>query len=183
MDKKNTSASVRLHDLDFVPYLTEEDIKSAVQRIAYDLKRDFFDKNPIVIVVLTGAVFFATDLIKAMQIPVEPHFVKLKSYQGTTSTGELSVLMDIDCDVRDRHLIVVEDIVDTGLTMYQYLQQLQSRNPASLHLVSLLAKPAALLYPVNIDYVGFAIPNEFVVGYGLDYNQAGRTLPAIYQKS
>ena len=182
MDEISKKVSVRLHDSDFVPYLSANEIRGFILRLAKDLSRDFKDKDPVFIVVLTGAVFFAIDLIRAMDIPVELHFVKLKSYQGTTSTGELTVLMDIDSDVSDRHLIVVEDIVDTGLTMFHYLKLLQSRNPASVHLVSLLAKPDALCFPVHIDYIGFEIPNDFVVGYGLDYNQAGRTLPAIYQK-
>lgn len=172
---------ITAHNLTFEPYLDEADIATRVEALGIQLRQQYEGKRPLFLCVLNGAFIFAADLIRAAGIECEVAFVRLASYEGTVSTGKVSTVLGLDLEIKDRHIIVVEDIVDSGRTLYHFLAELQTRQPASLSLAVLLFKPEALLLPVKIDYLGFEIPNKFVVGYGLDYNGLCRNLPSIYQ--
>ena len=138
-------------------------------------------KKPLFIAILNGAFIFAADLFKQINIEAEISFIKLASYKGIKSTGKVITAIGLDVDLHRRDVIIVEDIVDTGKTLFQFLPQLQHQHPASLKIASLLHKPDALLHPIKIDYLGFTIPNKFVIGYGLDYDGLGRNIKEIYQ--
>ena len=148
--------------------------------MAEQINRDMEGKNPLFLGVLNGAFMFASDLMKNITIPCEISFVKLASYQGVTSTGTVKEVMGINEDLSGRHVIIVEDIVDTGRTMKQMIESLGTRKPASVSICSLFVKPEKLLEPIDIAYKCFSIPNDFIVGYGLDYDQQGRNLKEIY---
>ena len=137
-------------------------------------------RNPLLLEVLNGSFIFAADLMREMDIPCEISFVKLASYQGTTSTGTIKEVLGINEDLAGRTVIIVEDIVESGLTMQRMIESLGTRNPASVHICTLLLKPERLKVPLNIEYVAFSIPNDFILGYGLDYDQQGRQLKDIY---
>lgn len=175
------SDHVAAHDLTFEPFISEAEIAMAVKRIGDAIRQGFQHKRPLFLCVLNGAFVFAADLVRAAAIESEIAFVRLSSYEGTASTGKISTVLGLDLDVRDRHIIVVEDIVDSGRTLHHFMAELRSKSPASLSLAVLLFKPEAVQMPVEIDYLGFEIPNKFVVGYGLDYNGLCRNLPSIYQ--
>jgi hypoxanthine phosphoribosyltransferase len=145
------------------------------------MSRDFAGKNPVFVAVLNGAFMFASDLFKAINFNAEICFIKLASYKGTKSSGQVVSVIGLDMLLKDRHVIIIEDIVDTGRTLNHFLPELESQQPASMKLCALLHKPDATVFPITIDYVGFSIPDRFVVGYGLDYDGFGRNLPAIYQ--
>ena len=168
-------------DKTFVPYLNASAIEIEVSRMASEISRDYHDKNPLFIAILNGAFMFASDLFKKITIPAEISFIKLASYKGTKSTGNVITAIGLEADVYGRDVIIVEDIVDTGKTLSVYLPQLIHQQPASLKICSLLHKKEATTHPLNIDYLGFEIPNLFVVGYGLDYNGFGRNLNQIMQ--
>ncbi len=159
--------------------LTEDQIKSRVQELGSELARDYGDKRPLLVSILKGAFIFLADLTRAMSIPHELDFMVVKSYEGTQSSGTVRILEDLHQSIEDRHVILVEDIVDSGLTLEYMRRNLQTRNPASLEVVSLLDKAEARTVEVEVERVGFTIPNEFVVGYGLDYNQLYRNLPFL----
>lgn len=171
---------IQLHDLHFQPYLTSEEIQETVQSLAATLEMKYQGKNPIFIGVLNGAFMFLSDLLQNYTADCEVEFVKMKSYQGTSSTGEVKIELDFP-DLIDRHVIVVEDIVDTGNTLVKIDELLQTKSLKSLAYCSLFLKPEVYNKDLEIDYVGMAIPNKFIVGYGLDYNGLGRNLPEIYQ--
>lgn len=173
--------SVHIGDLTFVPYISKEEIKGIIDRLAVRIRKDYAGLDPVCLVVLNGAFFFAADLIQAMDIQCEIHFVKLSSYSGTTSTGHIRQTLDASVDIEGRDVLVIEDIIDTGLTMSTYLPQLKEDGARSVALASLLVKPSAIQHPLEIKYRGKNIPDAFVVGYGLDYNQKGRHLHHIYQ--
>lgn len=160
--------------------IPEAEIKQRVKEVAAEISRDMEGKNPLLLGVLNGAFIFAADLMREMTIPCEISFVKLASYQGTTSTGTVKEVMGINEDLAGRHVIIVEDIVDTGLTMKQMIESLGTRNPASVSVCSLLVKPDKLQVELDLKYVAFKIPNEFILGYGLDFDQAARGLRDIY---
>lgn len=168
-------------DKTFVPYLDQQTIESAVKRMAKEISNDYQDKNPLFIAILNGAFMFASDLFKEISIPAEISFIKLASYKGTKSTGNVITAIGLESDVFGREVIIIEDIVDTGKTLSVYLPQLMHQQPASLKICSLLHKKEATTHPLKIDYLGFEIPNLFVVGYGLDYNGFGRNLNQIMQ--
>ncbi len=172
---------VSLHDLHFIPLISEERVLERVQAIGAELTERYVDKNPLFISILSGAFVFASDLMRAFHGNCEVGFVKLASYSGTQSTGTVQTVMGLEKDLRGRHVIVVEDIVDTGRTLHFFLQYLQERSPASVCTVTFLRKPDAAEFPVPVDYVGFDIDDRFVVGYGLDYEGLGRNLAAVYQ--
>ncbi|RMG87281.1 MAG: hypoxanthine phosphoribosyltransferase [Bacteroidetes bacterium] len=172
---------ITLHDLKFEPYLSEATIRERVREVAKAIETDFKGKCPVFLAILNGSFVFAADLIRACNIPSEIAFTKLSSYEGLRSSGEVKMVFGADIDLANRHVIVVEDIIDSGRTMDAFLPALQAKNPASLSLAVLLLKPDALEFPVKADYLGFEIPDKFVVGYGLDYNELGRNLPGIYQ--
>lgn len=172
---------VTVHDKEFEVYLDRDTIWSRVQTIGRQLDIDYKGLNPLFIGVLNGAFIFAADLFRVLNIEAEISFVKLTSYEGTSSTGAVVSAIGLKEDVKDRHVIIVEDIVDTGKTLSEFLPQVLAQSPASLKIASFLTKPEALKHDVKADYVGFEIPNKFVVGYGLDYNGQGRNLTDLYQ--
>jgi len=172
---------LRIHDKTFKPYLSAESIQEKVEELAAGLSRDYAGKNPVFIAILNGAFIFAADLFKALDFDAEISFIKLASYKGTKSTGQVITSIGMDIELFNRHVVILEDIVDTGKTLHEFLPQLWHQHPASLKVVALLHKPEAMAFPLKVDYAGFEIPNKFVVGYGLDYNGLGRNHPAIYQ--
>ena len=174
-------ATLRVHDKEFTPYLTEEVIGKRIGVIADEINRDYAGKKPVFIAVLNGAFIFAADLFKQIRIEAEISFIKLASYKGVKSTGKVITAIGLDVDLHGRDVIIVEDIVDTGKTLFQFLPQLEHNHPASLKIAALLHKPDAMVHPIQIDYLGFTIPNKFVIGYGLDYDGLGRNIKEIYQ--
>lgn len=174
-------AIIKVKDLEFEPYLTREDIKTQIERIAAQINKDYEGKRPLFVAILNGSFMFAADLFKAVSIDAEICFIKLASYKGTKSTGQVITAIGLDQDIHDRHVIIIEDIVDTGKTLNEFLPQLMHQQPASLALAVLLHKPDATKHPIEINYLGFTIPNKFVLGYGLDYDGLGRNIPEIYQ--
>ena len=173
--------NIRVHDKDFEPYLSAEQITSGIRSIAQKLNKDYAGKRPLFIAILNGSFMFAADLFKELKIDAEICFIKLASYKGTKSTGHVITAIGLDIDLYGRDVVIVEDIVDTGKTLNEFLPQLRHQQPASLKIVALLQKPDALQFPINVDYIGFSIPNKFVVGYGLDYDGLGRNMPEIYR--
>jgi hypoxanthine phosphoribosyltransferase len=173
--------TLQIHDKLFKPYISEEAIREKVEELAAALDRDYKDKNPIFIAILNGAFIFAADLFKSLTIDAEISFIKLASYKGMKSSGQVITAIGLDIEIFDRHVVILEDIVDTGKTLNEFLPQLWHQQPASLKIVALLHKPDAALYPLKVDYTGFEIPDKFVVGYGLDYNGRGRNTASIYQ--
>ena len=172
--------TVKIKDKTFRVSISEQEISQRVKAVAERINHDFAGKNPLFLAVLNGAFVFAADLMREITIPCEISFVKLASYQGTTSTGNVHEVLGINEDLTDRVVIIVEDIVDTGLTMRQMVESLGTRHPAEVHICSLLVKPDKLKVNLDLEYVALEIPNEFIVGYGLDYDQLGRNLKDIY---
>jgi len=174
-------SAIKVHDKYFVPYLSEIEIQQKIQQLATQLSNDYKHARPLFIAILNGSFMFASDLFKHLNIEAEICFIKLASYKGTKSTGQVFTAIGLDMDITQRHVIVLEDILDTGKTLNHFLPQLKNQQPASLKIAVLLHKPEATVYPVNIDYCCFSIPDKFVVGYGLDYNGLGRNLASIYR--
>ncbi|MFN4146350.1 MAG: hypoxanthine phosphoribosyltransferase [Runella sp.] len=164
----------------FVPFIEKQRLEERIEELGRKISEDYEGKNPLLVVVLNGAFMFASDLMKNISIPCEITFVRVSSYTETKSSGELTEVLGLKESIRGRHVIIVEDIVDTGLTMNKLLFQLSIQKPGSIQVASLLFKPEALKTPLNIKYVGFEIENKFVVGYGLDYDEQGRNIPEIY---
>ena len=171
---------VKILDKTFEVSIPEEEIKKRVKELAQRLNKDMDGKNPLFLAVLNGSFIFAADLMREMTIPCEISFVKLASYQGVTSTGKVHEVLGINEDLTGRTVVIVEDIVDTGRTMKQMIESLGTRKPAAIHICTLFVKPEKLLEPLDIDYAAFSIPNDFILGYGLDYDQQGRNLKEIY---
>jgi len=174
-------STIQVLDKTFEPYLKEAAIQEKITALAAQLNLDYAGKRPLFLSVLNGAFLFTADLFKQITIEAEVSFIKLASYKGTSSTGNVITAIGLDINVQDRHIVILEDIIDTGKTLYHYLPQLNSMQPASVKIAVLLDKKDALQYPVRIDYACFEIPNKFVVGYGLDYDGLGRNTKAIYQ--
>ena len=172
---------MKVHDKHFEPYLTADNIDKAVRSLAEEINEKYADKTPLFIAILNGSFMFASDLFKYVTIKAEICFIKLASYKGTKSSGQVVTAIGLDTDIHDRHVIIIEDIIDTGKTLSEFLPQLQHQQPASLKICALLHKPDATTHPINPDMVGFSIPNRFVLGYGLDYDGLGRNIPEIYQ--
>jgi len=172
---------VTLHDKTFDIYLSEQTIQERVRELAEAINRDYAGKKPLFIAILNGAFMFASDLFKQLTVDAEISFIKLASYKGTNSTGQVVTAIGLDQDLIGRDVVIVEDIVDTGKTLHEFLPKLQHHQPVSLRIATLLHKPEATRYELTLDYVGFSIPNKFVVGYGLDYDGLGRNLKEIYQ--
>ncbi len=171
---------VQVKDKLFRKLITEEEIKEKVKAVAQQISTDMAGKNPLLLAVLNGSFMFAADLMRMLTIPCEISFVKLASYQGTTSTGQVKEVLGINEDLNGRHVIIVEDIVDTGRTMKRMVEQIGTRHPASVSVCTLLLKPDKLQEDLDLRYVAMQIPEQFIVGYGLDYDQAGRNLRDIY---
>jgi hypoxanthine phosphoribosyltransferase len=172
---------IKVHDKSFETYLSEETIQKRVAEIAADISTEYTGKKPLFIAILNGSFMFAADLFRRLTIDAELCFIKLSSYKGTQSSGRVVTTIGLDDDLFDRDVIIVEDIVDTGKTLHNFLPRLIHQQPKSLKMVTLLHKPDATEFPLVLDYVGFSIPNKFVVGYGLDYDGLGRNLKEIYQ--
>lgn len=171
---------VQVKDKTFRPFIKEETILKRVRQVAADISRDLQGKHPLLLAVLNGSFMFAADLIRAIDLPCEISFVRMASYSGTKSTGHVKELMGLSEDIDGRDVIIVEDIVDSGLTMKELLGILGAKHPASLRIATLLVKPDNLKVDLNIDYRCFDIPSDFIVGYGLDYDGEGRNLRDIY---
>lgn len=173
--------NITVHDKQFQPFITAEELQGRIKQMAENINRDYSGKRPLFIAVLNGSFMFAADLFKYLTIEAEICFIKLASYKGTKSTGHIITAIGLDTDIIGRDVIIVEDIVDTGKTLNEFLPQLYHQQPESLKIAALLHKPEATLFEVPIDYLGFSIPNIFVVGYGLDYDGLGRNLRELYQ--
>ena len=171
---------VKIKDKTFKTSIPEVEIQQRVKEVADHSNSDMADTNPLLLAVLNGSFMFAADLMKNITIPCEISFVKLASYQGTQSTGEVKEVIGINEDLAGRTVIIVEDIVESGLTIQRMLDSLGTRNPDSIDVCTLLLKPDRLKVDLDIKYVAFSIPNDFILGYGLDYDQQGRNLRDIY---
>ena len=172
---------IQVLDKKFQPYIKAPQIQEQIDKLAKQLNEDYAGKKPLFIAILNGSFMFASDLFKELTIDAEICFIKLASYKGTKSTGNVITSIGLDMPLTGRHVIIVEDIVDTGKTLFEFLPQLVNQQPASLKIAALLHKPDALKHPLTIDYLGFNVPNKFLLGYGLDYDGLGRNLKEIYQ--
>lgn len=172
--------TIQLKDKRFKINIPSEEILRQVGRVAEEIERDFEGRTPLFVIVLNGAFMFASDLLKAITMNCEINFVKLSSYHGTQSTGKVKEIIGLNQDIKGRDIIIVEDIVDTGVTMENLLADLQTMKPNSISIATLLFKPASFKKDYKVHYTGFEIPNDFIVGYGLDYDQLGRNLSDIY---
>lgn len=172
--------TIKIKDRLFSVSIMEKDILREVKRVADEINNDLKDQNPLFLSVLNGSFMFTADLMKHITIPCEISFVKLASYQGVSSTGAIKEVIGINEDIAGRTVVIVEDIVDTGLTMQRLIETLGTRGPKKIHIASLLVKPDKLKVKLDIEYVAMKIPNDFIVGYGLDYDGYGRNYPDIY---
>lgn len=172
---------IQVKDREFEVFLKEEDIQKEIKRVAAEINRDYAGKQPLFLCVLNGSFMFAADLLKDVNVPCNVSFVKVSSYQGTDTTGKVKELMGLQEDVEGRHIIIVEDIVDTGYTMRDVLDSLAEKKAASVQVCALLCKPDKLKVDINLKYLAMNIPNGFIVGYGLDYDGFGRNSRDIYK--
>ena len=173
-------STIRIKDKTFRISIPEAEIKSRVKALAEQISKDMAGKTPLFLGVLNGSFIFAADLMREMTIPCEISFVKLASYQGTTSTGKIKEVLGINENLSGRTVIIVEDIVESGQTIKRMIESLGTRNPASVHICTLFVKPDKMEESLDIEYAAFSIPNDFILGYGLDYDQQGRGLKEIY---
>lgn len=174
------SKVIQVRDKQFAVSIPEEKIREQVKRVAAEINRDYAGQHPIFLAVLNGSFIFAADLLREVVLPCEISFVRLASYEGMGSTGEIREIMGLNVDITGRPVIIVEDIVDTGLTMAHMLETLRKHNPSNIDICTLLLKPEKLQVNLDIRYCCMEIPNEFVVGYGLDYDGYGRNSRDIY---
>jgi hypoxanthine phosphoribosyltransferase len=172
---------IQLHDKHFVPFITAADIDAVVMRMAKQVENDLKDETPVFIGVLNGAFMVVSDFVKHYNGPCEVSFVKLASYEGTESTGDIKQLIGLGQSLEGRTVVIIEDIVDTGNTIVELKKMFESQNVKQLKIATLFFKPEAYTKDIALDYTGFEIPNKFIVGYGLDYDGLGRNLPEIYQ--
>lgn len=173
--------NIHLHDKEFSLYLTHDQILSDIAAMAAKIDEDLKGKSPLFVVVLKGAFMFASDLMKKINLPAEVAFVRLSSYLGTSTTHDVKEKISLDIEPCDRPLVIIEDIVDTGNTMEMFLKKLKEQGWSDVRLATLLFKPEAFHKDFKVDYIGRSIPNDFIVGYGLDYDELGRNLPDIYK--
>lgn len=174
-------SKVNIHDKSFDIFIPAEKIALQIKKIADAINTDYAGERPLFIAILNGSFMFASDLFKELQLEAEICFVKLASYQGVKSTGKVVTSIGLDVSLKDRHIIIIEDIVDTGKTLSDFIPQLAVQNPASIKVAALLHKPDALKFPLDLHYICFEVENKFLLGYGLDYDGLGRNLPDIYQ--
>lgn len=172
---------VTAHGKAFRPMISAEEIAAKVTDLGQQISKDYEGKKPLILSILNGAFIFAADLVRALSIDCEMTFVKLASYKGTSTTGNVRTVLGLDMSLKGRHIIIVEDIVDTGNTLNNFFKELEKEEAASIALVTCFFKPDALQHPLNINYCGFKIPNKFIIGYGLDYDGLGRNYACIYQ--
>lgn len=170
-----------IHDKQFHSYISEAEIQSVVERLANDLEKDYQGKELIFLSILNGSFMFTSDLMKSINSNVEVSFVKVSSYKGTNTTGRVDELIGLNADLKNKSVVILEDIVDTGITIDKVLTLLRTQDVESIEICTLLFKPEAYLGKNKPKYIGMEIPNKFVVGYGLDYNELGRNLKEIYQ--
>ncbi len=173
--------TVKIHDKEFKIFISKEKIQKRIQELGATLSKKFKGKKPIFISILNGSFVLVADLVRACDFDCELSFIKLSSYQKMQTTGKVNVIMGLDIDVEGYDVIVVEDIIDTGNTLSKFIPDLYAEKPKSVTILTLLFKPDALKNDIQIDHIGFEIPNKFVVGYGLDYDGLGRTIPDILQ--
>ncbi len=183
MPKVTDNQLVKLHDKYFSPFISARKITKRVTEMGKSITENYRDKRPILLSVLNGSFVFAADLARAIDTDCEITFVKLTSYKGTATTGNVQTVLGLDVDLKGRHIIIVEDIVDTGNTLHNFLKNLEASEPASIAIAACFFKPEALQHPLSINYMGFSIPDKFIVGYGLDYDGLGRNLPDVLQLS
>lgn len=179
-NQRPAGGEIRIKDKTFRVSIPEARILARVEAVAEQINRDMVGKNPLFLAVLNGSFMFAADLMKRISIPCEISFVKLASYQGITSTGHIKEVIGINEDLHGRHVVIVEDIVESGHTMKRMLDTLGTRSPAEIRVCTLFFKPQKLETDIHVDYCAFEIPDDFIVGYGLDYDQQGRNLKDIY---
>ncbi len=172
---------VQVKDKRFALYIHEDKIKERVKEVAAQIDKDLSGKNPLFLVILNGSFIFAADLLRDINFPCEITFVRMSSYQGTCSTGQVKQLIGLNENIEGRTVVIVEDIIESGYTMKEILKILGEKNPEAIYITSLFVKPGCLKVDLKIDYSCFNIDDAFIVGYGLDYNQEGRNLPHIYQ--
>ena len=172
---------ITVHDKQFKPFISAAQIDEQIKRVASEINRDYAGRKPLFIAILNGAFMFAADLFKEINIETEICFIKLASYKGIKSSGQVITAIGLDIDLVGREIIILEDIVDTGNTLTKFLPQIKNQNPASLKIAALLHKPDAMVHPIKIDYLGFTVPNKFLLGYGLDFDGLGRNIKEIYQ--
>jgi hypoxanthine phosphoribosyltransferase len=173
---------MKIHDIDFDIYISHAAILERVTQLAAEINANYLEKDPVFIGVLNGCFMFFSDLLKKVSIPCEASFIRVNSYENTNSTGKVQEILGLNIDLKNRHVILVEDIIDTGHTMDFLSKKIKELQPASVSLCTLLHKPVPFEYDYAIEYLGFEIENKFVIGYGLDYNEKGRNLNAIYIK-
>ncbi|HEX8327828.1 MAG TPA: phosphoribosyltransferase family protein [Hymenobacter sp.] len=174
------NSHITIHNKAFRPYLSAAHLDEAVARLATRISADYAGRRPLFVVVLTGGFMFASDLLKRYIGECEIVFIRVASYEGTASSGVVQEVLGLREDVQGRDLIIIEDIVDTGTTMHHLLPTLQAKGPASVEIATLFFKPESLKHQLDLRYVALEIPNDFVVGYGLDYDGLGRNLPDVY---
>jgi hypoxanthine phosphoribosyltransferase len=172
---------IQIKDQKFIPFITEENLLRRVSELGQQISDDYRGTSPVMVGVMNGAFMFLSDLSKQVDLSLEISFMKISSYSAMTSTGKINSLIGLEKELLERDVIIVEDIVDTGLSMSYILEIISKKKPKSIQVVSLLLKPEALTKNFSIKYVGFEIPDKFVVGYGLDYEGFGRNLKEIYQ--
>ena len=177
---KKRMKTIQIKDKQFTLSIPSEDILKAVQTVGDAINRDLKDKNPLFICVLNGAFMFAGDLMKVVDIPCEITFIKLSSYEGLYSSGSVKEVMGLNENIVGRNVVILEDIIDTGLTMERIIDSLKAKGAGEIRVATFLQKPDALQRDIKIDYVAMKIPNEFIIGYGLDYNGYGRNLKDVY---
>ena len=163
-----------------MPFIGRSDIEARVAALGAQISRDYDGLNPIIIAVLNGSFIFAADLIRTLSIEAEISFIKLASYRGTSSSGSVVTAIGLEASLKGRHVIILEDIIDTGRTLHGFMPEINRQDPTSVKIVALLSKPDARTHELSADYTGFEIPNDFVIGYGLDYDGLGRNLPELY---
>lgn len=178
--KLTSMETIHVKDKDFTISIKEEVILKEVDRLADELNRDLADKEPMFLGVLNGSFMFMSDLMKRITIPCQLQFMKVASYAGTDSTGKVTDLIGIDGDVKGRTVVIIEDIIDTGTTMKHLVDKLQTLEPKEILICTFLMKPNSLKVPLDVKYVAMSIPNDFILGYGLDYDGYGRNYPDIY---
>ncbi|HOY15233.1 MAG TPA: hypoxanthine phosphoribosyltransferase [Saprospiraceae bacterium] len=173
--------TLKIDDYIFEPYIDRKQISERARDIAAEMTNAEFDKKPVFLVIMTGAYVFAADLLRLLNFTCEVRFIRVKSYAGMQSTGHFQIESDRLENLEDRNVIILEDIVDTGRTITKIKEVLATKSPKTIKICSLLSKPSAHLSPIDIAYLGFEIPDEFVIGFGLDYNDQGRNLPDIWK--
>ena|SRR5436190_7821445 len=172
--------SVTIHDLKFILLISSRKIQDAIVVIAKKINRDYKNQNPLFLAVLNGSFLFAADLLKKIKIECEISFIKVSSYSGTTSTGKINTLIGVNENLNKRPVIILEDIVDSGNTLEAVMGEIKKHNPDTIQIATLFFKPEAYKKKIILDYVGIKVPNQFLVGYGLDYNGLGRNLKDVY---